>query len=195
INTPPHWPKQTTMSKQTQKATDILNLTTRYPPRYRFHHLARSHFWTSFPSGIYTRLPTPGTNLECGFHALRLSMATQCPSLRVPSLDELRDAFAKMEEANAAVGMDNVNNFSADQLGAVFGVWGEGEGLKCQMGYVSGDDGVPVLINTKSVTAEDQGEDVVRVWVYNNGAALVGLMGHFEGIRRPEEGEVPSGGI
>ncbi|KAK0643260.1 hypothetical protein B0T16DRAFT_415590 [Cercophora newfieldiana] len=166
-------------------ATDILLLPSRYPPRYRATHLARTHFWTSFPHGNYTRLPTPGTNLECGFHALRLSMEHQHPSLPVPELEELRGVFAAMEAENAAVGMDNVNNFSADQLGAVFGAWGEGKGIKCQMGYVA-DDGVPVLVNTRSVTGENTGEDVVRVWVYNDGAALRGLMGHFEGMRRPE---------
>ncbi|KAK4449944.1 hypothetical protein QBC34DRAFT_85867 [Podospora aff. communis PSN243] len=181
------------MPPQTHRATDILLHPSRYPPRYRFHHLARSHFWNAFPSGTYTRIPTPGTDLECGFHALRLSIEVQCPSLRVPSLEELRNIFAKMEEANAAVGMDNVNDFSADQLGAVFGAWGEGEGVRCQMGYVSGDDGVPVLINTRNVTAEDEGEDVVRVWVYNDGAALMALMGHFEGIKRPQGGEKSNG--
>jgi hypothetical protein len=69
------------------------------------------------------------------------------------------------------------------------------EGVKCQMGYVSGDDRVPVLINTRSVTGEDKGEDVVRVWVYNDGAALMGLMGHFEGIKRPEGKEVSGGEV
>lgn len=178
------------MTPQIHKATDILLSPTRYPPRYRAYHLARSHFWSAFPSGAYIRLSTPGTDLECGFHALRLSIESQYPSLRVPGLPELREIFAAMEAENAAVGMDNVNNFSADQLGAVFSAWGEGylSGRKCQMGYVA-DDGVPVLVNTRSVTGEASGEDVVRVWIYNDGAALRGFMGHFEGIRRPESNE------
>jgi len=167
------------------QASDILLDPLRAAlPRSRAYIHARNRFWMVFPSGRYIRLPTPGTNLECGFHALRLSIAEQSPSLRVPTLEELRRVFASQEAENAAAGMVNTDNFSADQLGAVFSSWGEGQGVRCQLGYVA-DDGVPVLINTASVTADDADPGVVRVWVYNDGAALRGLMGHFEGITKP----------
>lgn len=52
------------------------------------------------------------------------------------------------------------------------------------MGYIS-DDGVPVLVNTATVTADDEGEGVVRIWVYNDGEELRGGIGHWEGIRSP----------
>ena len=102
---------------------------------------------------------------------------------------ELRGAFASVQlrARSAAVGMDNTDNLSADQLAMVFGAWGDERGLRCQLGYIA-DDGVPVLINTATVTTNDNDERIVRVWVYNNGLSLMGLMGHFEGIRRPIEG-------
>ncbi|KAK0714840.1 hypothetical protein B0H67DRAFT_460883, partial [Lasiosphaeris hirsuta] len=164
-------------------ATDILLTPLAALPRGRAYLVARNRFWAAFPRGAYRRLPTPGTDLECAFHALRISMAHQAPSLPVPTLEELRGVFfgGAVAGENATVGMDNGNNFSVDQLGAVFGEWGASRGLRCQLGYVS-DEGRPVLINTAAVTAGDEDPAVVRIWVYNDGASLRGWMGHYEGI-------------
>ncbi|KAK3353630.1 hypothetical protein B0T25DRAFT_608050 [Lasiosphaeria hispida] len=136
-------------------------------PRGRAYLVARNHFWAAFPRGAYARLPTPGTDLECAFHALRISMAHQAAPrcLAIPTLAELRGVV--------------------DQLGAVFGEWGAGKGVGCQLGYAS-DEGRPVLINTATVTAGDEDPGVVRVWVYNDGVSLRGGMGHYEGIRAVE---------
>jgi hypothetical protein len=177
-------------------------------PRYRAYRVARARFWEAFPEGRYVRLPTPGSNLECGFHALRLSMMQQYrgTDLRLPTLEELRGVFFSGDVAgrNGDAAMDNEVWFTADQLAAVFSEWGRrylsddgGLTLRCQLGYVSGDgtgttedeyDGVPVMMNTPDVdTAEEGGleKGIVRVWVYNDGASLRGGVGHFEGIRRP----------
>ncbi|GAB1316721.1 hypothetical protein MFIFM68171_06931 [Madurella fahalii] len=194
-------------------ATDILLDPVRSTaPRYTAYRHARARFWEAFPGGRYTRLPTPGTNLECGFHALRLSMRHQLPSLAPPTLGELRDVFRGEVVAgrNEGAAMDNGTYFTADQLSAVFSEWGRrrpGLGLRCQLGYVSdgaGDDdydGVPVMMNTPQVdTAEEGGleQGIARVWVYNDGWSLRGGVGHFEGIRRPTPQEVqrenPGGG-
>lgn len=50
------------------------------------------HLLNAFPAG-YRRLPTPSTNLECGLHALRLSIEAQLPDLEVPSVEDLRQAL------------------------------------------------------------------------------------------------------
>lgn len=189
------------------RATDILLDPARSTaPRYTAYRHARARFWEAFPAGRYTRLPTPGTNLECGLHALRLSMRHQLPTLAPPTLGELRAVFAgpAVARRNAGAAMDNDTYFTADQLAAVFSEWGRRRlGLRCQLGYVSdgaGDDdydGVPVMMNTPEVdTAEEGGldEGIARVWVYNDGWSLRGGVGHFEGIRRPTA-EVQGGGL
>ncbi|KAL2024625.1 hypothetical protein VTK56DRAFT_7668 [Thermocarpiscus australiensis] len=184
-------------------ATDIVDTILKTDPSlqrassYRAQFRARARFWQAFPGGAYVRLPTPGTDLECGFHALRQSMqhhhqqTIHCP-VPVPRLEELRSVFRSraMAQRNADAGMDNDNNFSADQLAAVFSEWGRRRhGLRCQLGYVSASDGMPVMMGTPYVETDEDGADIVRVWVYNTGSSLTGEMGHFEGIRRPTPDE------
>ncbi|KAK5071591.1 hypothetical protein LTR64_004630 [Lithohypha guttulata] len=50
------------------------------------------HLLNAFPAG-YRRLPIPSINLECGLHALRLSIEAQLPDLEVPSVEDLRQAL------------------------------------------------------------------------------------------------------
>ncbi|KAK3307600.1 uncharacterized protein B0T15DRAFT_183758 [Chaetomium strumarium] len=184
-------------------------------PRYQAYVRARHRFWEAFPGGLYTRLPTPGTDLECGFHALRLSMLHQLSSssssssssrsdetaagivdrkgIRIPTLEELREVFRgdTVARENERVGMANETWFTADQLAAVFSEWGrrflgDQEGLRCQLGYVTHDSGgMPVMMNTPWVETGETGEGILRVWVYNDGLSLRGGVGHFEGLRRP----------
>ncbi|KAK4099337.1 hypothetical protein N658DRAFT_508781 [Parathielavia hyrcaniae] len=78
-------------------ATDILQDPARSAlPRYAAYRRARARFWEAFPEGgAYARLPTPGTDLECGLHALALSMRHQLPGMvdRVATVEELRGVF------------------------------------------------------------------------------------------------------
>jgi len=46
------------------------------------------------------------------------------------------------------------------------------------------------MMNTPDVETGEVGEDIVRVWVWNDGGSLRGGLGHFEGIRRPTEREL-----
>lgn len=196
------------------QATDILLDPARASaPRYLAYRHARARFWESFPSGRYARLPTPGTDLECGLHALRLSMLHQLPPSVVagqlpPTLAELRAVYRAAvavgaRDAGAGAAVANDTYFSADQLAAVFAEWGRRQlrdpPLRCQLGYVSdgtGDeayDGLPVMMGTPELdTAEEGGPDqgIARVWVYNDGWSLRGGVGHFEGIRRPTQDEM-----
>ncbi|KAK4245155.1 hypothetical protein C7999DRAFT_43288 [Corynascus novoguineensis] len=205
------------------RAVDILPTPRSALPRYAAYVRARHRFWEAFPGvdgagGAYVRLPTPGTDLECGFHALILSMRHQvcgggggeaeaeaeaegrAAVLRVPTLDELRSVFggAVVQGENARTAMGNGSWFTADQLAAVFAEWGRRfpVGKRCQMGWVMdrdeevGVEGWPVMMNTPDVETGEVGEDIVRVWVWNDGGSLRGGLGHFEGIRRPTEREL-----
>ncbi|AEO60564.1 hypothetical protein MYCTH_2309874 [Thermothelomyces thermophilus ATCC 42464] len=200
------------------RAVDILPDPRSALPRYAAYFRARHRFWEAFPEGQYVRLPTPGTDLECGFHALILSMRHQlgarCASgpgsdpggeagsaVRVPTLEELRAVFrgAVVQGENAGAGMANLSWFTADQLAAVFAEWGRrflGGGQRCQMGWVTdrdeelGLEGWPVMMNTPDVETGEVGEGIVRVWVWNDGGSLRGGIGHFEGIRRPTQREL-----
>ncbi|KAL2121538.1 hypothetical protein VTJ04DRAFT_5565 [Mycothermus thermophilus] len=184
--------------------------------------------------GAYVRLPTSGAALECGLHALALSLRHQLPSqpaavkygLQPPTVQELRDVVRQMNQEAAAaaaaaasidlgrgvvgVGAGNWNWFGADEMVTVFCAWGKqacsriqvGEGeeeppkLRFQLGWVTdpdpevGDEGWPVMMNTPEVETGEVGEDIVRVWIWNDGASYRGGVGHFEGIRRPTEEEL-----
>lgn len=245
------------------RAADILQDPHRSAQRrYQAYVRARHRFWEAFPGARYVRLPTPGTDFECGLHAIRLSMqhqhGTAAPrtgvgmeigietgtrtgtgtgseetaatgpelpttkQMPVPTLDELRAAFhsTTLAPRNAAAGLRNTSHFSADQLAAVFAEWGrqwqeqqqqqqhwhlgnsgddddgcDGDDgdrvkrLRFHLGYVADDDGMPVMMNTPEVETGEVGPGIVRVWVYNDGMALRGGVGHFEGLRRPVEGD------
>lgn len=197
------------ISRATDLALDPVKSTL---PRYRAYLRARHRFWDAFPDGgAFVRLPTPGTDLECGFHALRLSMRHQHSSghtstgegraeVRIPTLDELRLVYrtGAVARENEMAGLENGSWFTADQLAAVFAEWGrrflnggdsEGPEVKCQMGYVA-DDGMPIMMNTPWVETGEVSEGIVRVWVYNDGESLRGGVGHFEGVRRPTSKEL-----
>ena len=200
-----------TTSARVSHATDILLDPVRSAQRrYQAYVRARQRFWQAFPGGAFVRLPTPGTDLECGLHALRLSMQHQhqheaagptdaAQRVAVPTLAELRAAFRSSAVApgNAAAGLDNEAWFSADQLAAVFAEWGRRRGLRCQLGYVvAGEEGLPVMMSTPEVDTGEEGgpgTGIVRVWVWNDGWSLRGGVGHFEGIRRPSAEEL--GGV
>ncbi|EAQ87205.1 predicted protein [Chaetomium globosum CBS 148.51] len=220
LNPNPPLPIPTPTPLPTSLARDILPTPSASLRRCAAYLRARHRFWDAFPHGRYTRLPTPGTDLECGFHALILSARAQLDGLssvggegkglrvRVPTLEELRVVYASevVQRENGNVGMGNGRWFTADQLAAVFAAWGRrflvgdggGEGVKwrCQMGWVMerdeeiGVEGWPVMMNTPEVDTGEVGEGIVRVWVWNDGGSLRGGVGHFEGIRRPTEEEL-----
>ncbi|KAL2266911.1 hypothetical protein VTJ83DRAFT_4188 [Remersonia thermophila] len=220
-------------------ATDILADPVRSAlPRYAAYRRARARFWEAFPDGdgrggAYVRLPTSGAALECGLHALALSLGHQLPSqpaaarlgLRPPGVAELREVVRLMnrERSLAAaigpgdgglgrgvvgVGGGNWSWFGADEVAAIFYAWGSrvrsgvdaGEGkrptLRFQLGWVTdpdpeaGDEGWPVMMNTPEVETGEEAEDIVRVWIWNDGGSLRGGVGHFEGIRRPTKEEL-----
>jgi len=151
------------------------------------------------------RIPTGGTlTLECGLHALRLSIQHQLPHiLPVPTVEELRSVYESSETiriGNELTGMGNENWFTVDQLGVVFTEWGrqavKGRRVRCQLGYVAEGEW-PVLLGTPEVgVGEEEGEsneekgEIVRVWVWNDGLSLAGGVGHFEGMKRPIEEEL-----
>ncbi|KAK4125468.1 hypothetical protein N657DRAFT_567543, partial [Parathielavia appendiculata] len=230
---PPTPKKKMSLPARVSEATDILQDPSKSAlPRYAAYRRARARFWEAFPDGVYARLPTPGTNLECGFYALILSMRHQLPAgSRIATMEELRAVFGGVEvsEEGGSVGVDlgNLNSnfrsngyrtgtaaagwFTADQLAAAFAAWGrrylnpdgpgqrhgQGQGrVRCQLGWVmdrdenEGEEGWPVMMNTPEVDTAEVGEGIVRVWVWNDGASLRGGVGHFEGVRRPTEGEM-----
>lgn len=182
-------------------APDILLSPKSSLPRYAAYLRARHRFWDAFPAGQYTRLATPGTNLECGLYALILSMRHQHPAgaVRIPTVGELRAVFRSLSMAGvvgSGVGVGDAEGgwFTADQLAAVFSEWGRrflgGEGKRAQMGWVmdpdgEGEEGWPVMMNTPDVETGEVGDGIVRVWVWNDGMSLKGGVGHFEGVRRP----------
>ncbi|KAL2130713.1 hypothetical protein VTI74DRAFT_6073 [Chaetomium olivicolor] len=116
------------------------------------------------------------------------------------TVDQLGAVFAEWgrqylngDDAGGAGGGDGEEDGEGEGEGGIADDDGEGRTKKtrkkgrvrCQMGYVA-NDGVPVMMDTPEIeTAEENGEGIVRVWVYNDGWSLSGGVGHFEGMRRP----------
>ncbi|KAK4180846.1 hypothetical protein QBC36DRAFT_384015 [Triangularia setosa] len=194
---------------QISQATNILLSPTKSAlPRYRAYIHARNRFFSAFPpNGQFVRIHTPSANLLCGLYATVISFQHQHPGLSPsPTLEDLLSVCRNC-------GFDNKGNLSGDQLSLVFSAWGEktvfdDEGGKakrrCQLGYLSryngpgweeeaerGED-VPVMMGTSEVDTEEEGgekDDILRLWVWNDGGWSGGGMGHWEGVRRVGEGE------
>ncbi|KAK4159764.1 hypothetical protein QBC43DRAFT_246769, partial [Cladorrhinum sp. PSN259] len=193
---------------RTSRAFDIIttDLIAKNPRKYTRYLRPRQIFFSSFPpSGEFVRLHTPSTNLLCAFYALMLSYTHQHPNLKpVPALSQLQDIFERQKkEFRELTGMDNEGDLTGDQLASVFAEWVRVyfEGRKRgQLGYLSvveeweyGDEEnengreVPVMMDTGEVSVEEEErEDIVRVWVWNDGGWVGGGMGHWEGVKRVE---------
>ena len=153
---------------------------------------AQSAFDAAFPNGRYEVIPTQSTGLECGFYAIINSMRAQYPELPQPTLQDLREVFHSPEftEHAAAFGLDNTNNFTADQVGAVTHFWADTyHDLNIQLGYLSEGRG-PDLVPTPG---SDQNERIV-LWIHNDNAQdgaeqeglnAEGVMNHYSGLRSP----------
>ncbi|KAK4202842.1 hypothetical protein QBC40DRAFT_220584 [Triangularia verruculosa] len=193
---------------QISQATDILLSPTKSTlPRYRAYIHARNRFFSAFPpQGQFVRIHTPSDNLLCGLYAIVISFQHQHPGTSPsPTLEDLLSVCR-------SCGFDNEGNLSGDQLSLVFSTWGakvllddtddggRAKKRRCQLGYLSryngpgweeearkGED-VPVMMGTREVDTEEQGHDILRLWVWNDGGWAGGGMGHWEGIRRVDEG-------
>ncbi|KAK3994894.1 hypothetical protein QBC44DRAFT_235063 [Cladorrhinum sp. PSN332] len=200
----------------TSRAFDITHpsskhLPTTNPRKYTRYVPARNLFFSSFPSGVFSRIRTPSTNLLCGLYAIILSFTHQHPTLEpVPNIPQLNMIVLKQAKEYALLTgvMDSstsTDNLTGDQLAAVFAEWVRmympGGRKRGQLGYLSEVEGwdygagegekqegreVPVMMDTADVKVEEEeeeGGDIVRIWVWNDGRWVNGGMGHWEGIK------------
>jgi hypothetical protein len=109
----------------------------------------RDDFGEAFPRG-WRLVGTPGDNLECGLYAVIGSVAAQLQrQLRgeVPTLAELRRLIRTPDNPDqrtmlAALGIDNTNNLSVDQVAAALLAWGLRRDVHLRLAvYRAGDDG------------------------------------------------------
>lgn len=147
--------------------------------------IAKQAFRDAFPKG-HELIETSSSQLECGLHAIILSVRhqTKC-GFPVPTLTELR-AVQRTESvalAFAAVDMLNRDNFTVDQLAAILYQWGCEKKLNMQLGCIT-EHRQPELYSTET----SYRDDTTTVWVHNTSAKTslkddVGLE-HYSGIRR-----------
>jgi hypothetical protein len=80
----------------------------------------RLPFDTVFPHG-YEIINTLATDYLCGLYAVMSSIADQHPQLPQPSLQQLQDTLLhpKLVAQSQITGMTNLDNFLADQVGAI----------------------------------------------------------------------------
>jgi len=112
-------------------------------------------------------IPTASTGLRCGFYALIGSMEAQHPGLPQPTLEDLDQAFRSEEvaAANSEFGLDNTDNFRADQLAAVIRHWASRNAINIQLGVdVDGGDSylIPIPAGIQSTP--------ITLWIHNNNA-------------------------
>lgn len=101
-------------------------------------------------------------------------MEAMYPDLTCPTLDDLTTVFSSKEYVELAkpFGLNNPNNFSADQVGAVLRLWGLHNSLSLRLGYV---------VRGEAFLLPQDG-DANIVWIHNdNGEASRGI-GHWSGM-------------
>lgn len=135
-----------------------------------------------FPHG-HQVITTSRDGLLCGFAAVAETMWSMFRDLAVPTIPELQEIRGSQEfrDHGRGFGMDNENNFTIDQVGAVLFFWGRSHGLNLRIGYII-DGQEPQLLPH----AND--EQVIIVWVHNdNGQSLstegASALGHFSGVK------------
>ena len=140
-------------------------------------HDAANEFVRCFP-GHWQIIETSAEGLLCGWHAVILSLCAQYPALPYPTLGELITVFERQSAEFAQVfDMENTDNFSVDQVGAVLYSWGRERGLNLRLGYL--EEGASPLL----VSHPNEDEDVLVVWIHNDGLWNGGI-GHFSGMNR-----------
>lgn len=111
------------------------------PAENRAQIAALGELEISFPYG-YEIMNTSAEGLLCGRYSVILSMSAQYPELPCPTRDELQDIFDSMKDEFAEVyHMDNINNFSIDQVALVLYAWGMSCGLNMRIGYYVSSSG------------------------------------------------------
>lgn len=129
----------------------------------------------------FTTIRTPGQDLECGLHALALSIEAQQPEVRAPTVAELREIRASEEfvQANEAVDRDNENNLFVDQIALILRLWGDTIGVSFQLG-VALENAEPMVIFGE--------EGRTTVWIHNDNASRQEGVeyNHFSGVRMME---------
>jgi len=126
-----------------------------------------------FPNG-HDIIPTSGEGLLCGFRAVINTMEALYPCVPRPTVDDLLTVFHSPEFVEWAepFGLDNPNNFTADQVGAVLRLWGIYNSLSLRLGYVVGEEAFLL----------PHDGDAIIVWIHNdNGEASWGV-GHWSGM-------------
>ena len=140
--------------------------------------VARASCPNAYPDLEILTLESSTDGLLCGLYAVILSLRAQYPRLPYPTRDELLAIFKQQSaEFGLDFDMQNTNNLSVDQVAAALYAWGRGEGLNLRLGYLEYHNG-PLLISHPN---ED--EDVLVVWIFNDGQWENGGIGHFSGIR------------
>ena len=138
-------------------------------------HDAVIEFVRCFPNH-WQIIETSAEGLFCGWYAVILSLRAQYPALPSPTVEELKAVFERQSAEFALVfDMENTNNFSVDQVGAVLYSWGRERGLNLRLGYL--EHGASPLL----VSHPNDDEDVLVVWIHNDGR-WNGGMGHFSGM-------------
>ena len=142
------------------------------------HHALRR----AFPDG-WQRLRTSGVDLECGLHAIILSIEHQRPDISTPMLQDLRDISQRETVAldRPIVGIDNSSNFTVGRLGAILYEWGQSHNSNLQLGYVQ-----PGRQANLIGTLDDGRDDVNIIWIYKNNPTGQSErhIDHFEGLSR-----------
>lgn len=113
-------------------------------------------------------------------------MMAMHPSLPLPTTGELH-AIAKSPEIRTHAvgsGVDNIDDYSVDQVAAVLEAWGKSFGRVLRLGCLTKDQR-PFIQNRE--------DGATIIWIHNNGNNLTKgePMGHYEGMRALGKDEGP----
>ncbi|KAI9712889.1 MAG: hypothetical protein M1812_006758 [Candelaria pacifica] len=174
-----------TKAQVVKKATGEPSAKSSRDPR------ADVEFCKAFPRG-YLTIHTSSEGYLCGLRAVINTMRAMHGSLPCPTIEELQKIASSPTFVQHCkdFGMDNQNDFSADQIGAVLYTWGQRRGLNLRLAYIP-KGRYPRLIPHPN----DQPTQVV--WIYNDGYNLTGIegaIGHYSGMHPVKVSSAPRAG-
>lgn len=139
------------------------------------HPAARQQYEADFPEG-HTLVDTPnsGRLLLCGLHAIRSSIANQCPALPTPTIDELLELATNGEVARRLQAIHqpvDQNFFGVAHLAGVLEGYGLQHGVAMQLGLHRSRRGTFIQFNANPAAT--------TLWIHHERS-------HYTGMKRKE---------
>ena len=139
------------------------------------HPAAQQQYETDFPEGhTLVDIPNSGRLLLCGLHAIRSSIANQCPALQTPTIEDLLELATNGEVAQRLQAIQqpvDQNFFGVAHLAGVLEEYGSQHGVAMQLGLHRGRRGMFIQFNENPAAT--------TLWIHHERS-------HYTGMKKKE---------